>query len=128
MELDSIIISTLQVSRIALNVSYLFRADVKKKKFHGDTFSSCPTLPGCSLKVSHMSFGQTEFPSPLPQHRGLRRPGCPSPALTKGTRNEVMKENLDSQIRIIPMLHWHTILNKASYFYQHIFTSVFHMY
>jgi hypothetical protein len=26
------------------------------------------------------------------------------------------------------MLHWHTILNKASYFYQHIFTSVFHMY
>jgi hypothetical protein len=34
----------------------------------------------------------------------------------------------DSQIRIIPMLHWHSILNKAFYFYQHIFTSVFQVY
>jgi hypothetical protein len=73
-------------------------------------------------------FGQTEFPSLLPQLRGLRRPGCPSPALSKGTHDEVMKENHDIQIRIIPMLHWHSILNTESYFYQHMFTSVFQVY
>jgi hypothetical protein len=90
----------------------------------GCTFSSCPTLPRFSLKVSHMSLDKLSFRSHC--HNGeVSRPGCPSPALSKDTHDEVMKPKLDSQIRIIPMLHSHSILNKASYFCQHMFTSVF---
>jgi hypothetical protein len=62
MELYPVIISALQVSRIALTVSHPFRADLKNMTFHGDyTFSSCPTLPGCSLKVSCRSLEKLSF-------------------------------------------------------------------
>jgi hypothetical protein len=63
MELDPVIISGLQVNRIALTLSDLFRADLKNMKFHGDyTFISCPTFPGCSLKVSCESLEKLSFP------------------------------------------------------------------
>jgi hypothetical protein len=63
MELHPIIISTIQGSRIALTVSCLFRADVKKMKFHGDyTFSSYPTFLGCSLVVRQMSLDKLSVP------------------------------------------------------------------
>jgi hypothetical protein len=63
MELDRVIISALQVSRIALNLSNLFRADLKNMKFHSDyTFISCPTFPGCFLKMSRGSLEKLSFP------------------------------------------------------------------
>jgi hypothetical protein len=115
----------LLVSRIALTASDLFWANLKNVQFPGGcTFSSCPTLPGFSLKVSHMSLDKLSFRSHC-LNGEVSRPGCPSPALSKDTHDEVMKPKLDSQIRIIPMLHSHSILNKASYFCQHMFTSVF---
>jgi hypothetical protein len=64
MELDPIIISALQVNTVAHIASDLFRADLKNMNFHGDyTFSSCPTFPGCSLKVILMILDKLNFPS-----------------------------------------------------------------
>jgi hypothetical protein len=64
MKLYHIIINALQVSRIALTVSDLFREDVKNMKFPGGcTFRSSPTLPGFSLKVSHRSLEKLSFPT-----------------------------------------------------------------
>jgi hypothetical protein len=63
MKLYPIIVNLLKVSRIALTVPDLFRADIKNMKFHGDyTFSSCPTLPGCSPKVSCRSLDKLSSP------------------------------------------------------------------
>jgi hypothetical protein len=62
MKLYPIIISALQVSRISLTVSDLFRADLKNMKFPGGcTFSSCPTLPGFSLNESDRSLEEFRF-------------------------------------------------------------------